>query len=124
MVKRQRTKGQTTQWSKDKGQKDRQHNGQKTKDKRTESNRKLTNIQNVFQILFPRVVEDFISTHPLHLFICRYTVQVRKDTYIRLRIQMNRMGQVNIAMYTMIKHWTGTGKYSQVYNDQTLDRDR
>jgi hypothetical protein len=35
MVKRKRTKGQTTQWSKEKGQKDKQHNGQKKKDKRT-----------------------------------------------------------------------------------------
>ena len=37
MVKRKRTKGQTTQWSKEKGQKDRQHNGQKKKDKRTDN---------------------------------------------------------------------------------------
>jgi hypothetical protein len=35
MVKRKRTKGQTTQWSKEKEQKDKQHNGQKKKDKRT-----------------------------------------------------------------------------------------
>jgi hypothetical protein len=35
--KRKRTKGQTTQWPKEKGQKDRQHNGQKKKDKRTDS---------------------------------------------------------------------------------------
>jgi hypothetical protein len=37
MVKRKRNKGQTTQWSKEKGQKDRQHNGQKKKDKRTDN---------------------------------------------------------------------------------------
>jgi hypothetical protein len=41
MVKRKRTKGQTTQWSKEKGLKDRQHNGQKKKDKRT--NNDITN---------------------------------------------------------------------------------
>jgi hypothetical protein len=35
MAKRKKTKGQTTQWPKEKGQKDKQHNGQKKKDKRT-----------------------------------------------------------------------------------------
>jgi hypothetical protein len=33
MAKRKRTKEQTTQWPKEKGQKNRQHNGQKKKDK-------------------------------------------------------------------------------------------
>jgi hypothetical protein len=37
MAKRKRTKGQTIQWPKEKGQKDRQHNGQKKKDKRTDN---------------------------------------------------------------------------------------
>jgi hypothetical protein len=35
MAKRKRTKGQTIQWPKEKGQKDKQYNGQKKKDKRT-----------------------------------------------------------------------------------------
>ena len=37
MAKRKRTKGQTTQWPKEKGQNDRQHNDQKKKDKMTEN---------------------------------------------------------------------------------------
>jgi hypothetical protein len=41
MVKRKRSKGETTQWSKEKGQKERQHNGQKKKDKRRD-NTKVT----------------------------------------------------------------------------------
>ena len=41
MVKRKRTKGQTTQWSKEKGLK-RQHNGQGLKDDNTMVKRKRT----------------------------------------------------------------------------------
>jgi Flp pilus assembly protein TadB len=37
MAKRKKTKGQTTQWPKEKRQKDRQHNGQKKKDNRTDN---------------------------------------------------------------------------------------
>ena len=37
MVKIKRTKGETTQWSKEKGQKERQHNGQNKKDKRRDN---------------------------------------------------------------------------------------
>ena len=37
MAKRKSTKEQTTQWPKEKGQKNRQHNGQKKKDKRTDN---------------------------------------------------------------------------------------
>jgi hypothetical protein len=35
MAKRTRTRGQTIQWPKEKGQEDKQYNGQKNKDKRT-----------------------------------------------------------------------------------------
>ena len=37
MGKIKRSKGKTTQWSKEKGQKERQHNGQKKKDKRRDN---------------------------------------------------------------------------------------
>jgi hypothetical protein len=35
MAKREGTKGQTTQWPREKGQKDKQYNGQERRDKRT-----------------------------------------------------------------------------------------
>jgi len=35
MINRERTKGQTTQWSTEKGPKDRQHDSQQRKDQRT-----------------------------------------------------------------------------------------
>jgi uncharacterized membrane protein YvlD (DUF360 family) len=51
MGKIKRTKGETTQWSKEKGQKERQHNGQKKKDKRRDNTmvkRKRTKVWSFF----------------------------------------------------------------------------
>jgi hypothetical protein len=42
MAKRKGTEGQATQWPKEKGQKDKQHNGQKKRDSRTSNTMSLT----------------------------------------------------------------------------------
>jgi hypothetical protein len=67
MAKGKRTKGQATQWTKEKEQKDRQHNGQRKKNKRTNvSQSKRINAQaerTPKQPFMKPGVIDIIDTH-------------------------------------------------------------
>ena len=54
MAKREVTKGQTIQWPREKGQKDKQHNGQERSDKRTNNTMAKREVTKGQTIQWPR----------------------------------------------------------------------
>ena len=90
MANRKRTKGQTTQWPIEKGQKDRQHNGRQKKDKSTDND-----LQNITQ-----KTEDRATLTPLK------AGGEPKQGYVASRLQSSLQNSSVVIM-----NWLTVAKY-------------